>query len=515
MEEQHRSTRLSRWVADSEQPLLWSSIALFLLCYLLSLCVSAARTPFWMDEILSIWAARMGSIRQIYSAVARGSEFSPPALPILLHFWIRIAGQGTVALRIPSIAASLLTAACAFYLFRRCLGGTPALFGVCLLLEEMRPFTLQARQYIFVTACFALVLVLWDSLSRRPSLLRYFAIGLLLATAISFHFYSVLLVPCLGLIELLTALKTRRWRIGVWITLFFSGASIMLWYPLMHAIRQFNAGDVNSPQYYAKPRVVLLLVDMYTLFLSDRWLVLLVLSIMALIVSSDFLGRRPERPEDPQSSPQPEFWAMTLGLIAYPAIVFLFARFVSRTLTFRYLLPSTIGISAMFAYCLRFRSSARLFAPALVLLASFFTLAHLIDVRYQVDKYGELAQLPGPYPIVIANGLDWFPILEQSPQAVRSRIVYLVLPPGVPMGDPTNEHQIQRWKAIDPSLAVEGVEQFLSGNSRFYVIDYPGSDGTLVQFLKQRRLIRPMETPSEKPPATIFQSAALANSDRW
>ena len=206
--------------------LLWGSAYVFIVCYLRSSLRSAVQTPLWMDEILSLWAMRLPSASQIYSALMHGSEFAPPTFPLLLHYYSKIAGGSNLALRLPSIAAVLFAGFCSFILFRRHLGNASAVFGTCLILEALRSWGGLVRPYAIEAACFAAALVLWDDMNRRSAWWRSALIGLFLALATSLHFYAVLFVPCFGLIELIYILRTHKFRLSLRISLIASGASI-------------------------------------------------------------------------------------------------------------------------------------------------------------------------------------------------------------------------------------------------------------------------------------------------
>jgi len=119
-----------------------------------------------MDEVLSVWVIRLASPSRIYSALAHGAEFAPPAFHLALHYYSKLAGDSPLALRLPSLAAILVTSACSFAIFRRILGTAPAVFACCLLLKTLFPFAVQVRPYAFVACCFALALYLWDGFNR-------------------------------------------------------------------------------------------------------------------------------------------------------------------------------------------------------------------------------------------------------------------------------------------------------------------------------------------------------------
>ena len=66
-------------VKATPHALLWISAGVFLATYLAVCVVSAARTPLWMDEVLTVWIVRLPSASRIYNALSMGAQFSPPA----------------------------------------------------------------------------------------------------------------------------------------------------------------------------------------------------------------------------------------------------------------------------------------------------------------------------------------------------------------------------------------------------------------------------------------------------
>jgi hypothetical protein len=466
------------------KPALWICFALFVVCYTASASLAAARIPAWMDEVLTLWAIRLPSAADVYSALAHGSEFSPPVYLIALHYYMQLAGGSLLALRLPSIAAALVTGGCTFVLLRRHLGLARACFGACLVLESVYNYAVQMRPYSAVTAVFALALLLWDSLNRKPAWWRSVLIGLLLALAISMHFYAVLFVVCMGLIELLYTFHTRKVRFVQWCALTAAGASILIWLPLIHASGRYAANDSNGLAYYARP-LLFSLVWAYThLFLDGYWVILPLLAAFVTVL----IGRALNYSDDIEEQPdQAGLTSIVLGLLLLPLLVFLFSKAVTKTFNERYLLATVIGSCALIAASIPPTAFFRRMAPLILLFATFLTLNHTHTAPKRDATFA--SHVPGPYPIVVADGLQYFPLAEGARSEIKSRIAYMTLPEGTPSGDLTNEHQIKRWKAINPNLFVEDSDRFLRENANFYVVDMQTSDDTPAHYLLEKHRI--------------------------
>lgn len=492
-----------------EERRLVVALVVFTLLQAASSCFVAAHVPYWMDEILSVWASRLPSFGAIYAALAHGSEFAPPTFPFLLHVLSRLAGSSHLVLRLPSIVAAFVAAWCSFVLIRRYLGLHRAALGYCLVLAGLQQFALQARPYALVTACMALTLLLWDDYNHRNSPWQLVGIAALLALAISLHFYAVLLVPCMGGIELIYVYSSRRIRPGVWFALVAGGASIFCWLPLIHVMSRYNAGDANSPEFYGHPSLTALVGAFSKLFMNGTAFILLTFVIMLGVAAGRLLGEDFDQPE-PKNEQEASYWSIVLGMIIFPLIVFLFARLVTKTFQERYVISSVIGMTALICGCIRSNRFFRRMVPLTVVFAGVLSFGTIFHFAAMNSSKKIISALPGSCPIVIADGVQWFPMLEELPPTTRSRIVYLTLPRSVPLGDPTNEHQIERWKAIDPRLPVEDIDRFLQQNSRFYVVDSQTSDDTQTQYLVQQHDVQLMDKTGT---TLVFKSTAKDESE--
>jgi hypothetical protein len=519
----------------------------FLLCYLENTIWAAAHASLWMDEVLSVWTIRLGSPRAIYSALARGSEPSPPLFHLIQLYFTKIAGSSYLAYRLPSIFAVLLTGACTLVLVRRYLGLAPALLASCLVIDGLRPYALQVRAYALTTTCFAAALLLWDRLDRPGSLLwRQVLIALLLAMAIALHFYSVLYVVCFGWLELLYEIVHRKFRLGVWIALFVGGASVFLWLPLIHVINRYNVLDISSPFYFALPTLRGLVrsysdsmfespidIDIFfavlalfaaaslTRFLGpvnekerrDRFspLAFLAIALLPFLLHRFVLKRVDARPillalifigaivrlrsrqgegfAGKKFKTPSSFIIMFFAVACLPLITFLFSLFVSHGYNTRYILPVIIGTCAATAVLFAFSTTFVRVAPAALLIVALATLAHRKPTRGDVDTSNLFRYNTGHDPIVIADAPAFFSFEEKSSPAFHDRLVFLT---GQPEPDPTAEHELERWKIINPSLPIYPVTDFLASHPHFYVLDKSSQTHLITGYLLARHLITPV-----------------------
>jgi Dolichyl-phosphate-mannose-protein mannosyltransferase len=503
---------------------LWASYGVFLSVYLALTLKAAVHNPLWMDEVLSVWASRFPSPSQIYQALMHGAQSSPPAYSWMLHYCARIFGDSNLTYRLPSILAAITTGIVSLALLRRYLDTPSSVFASCLILETLSPFGLQARPYTIVTLCFTITLLLWDDLDRGLSMWRVAAIALLLSTATAFHFYAVLFVACFGLMELFRTFRTRNVRFAVWLALVLAGGSIFLWFPIMRATSQFVAQDVVASHAYGPSPTVPSLISTYSYLFQGLGNIrllgglgmngLIVLCALCLIPFGRLYkhGGTDATASRKAGNQKNNFWIVVLGSLLLPLIVFVFSLVVTKTFNLRYAIAGSIGASALLAEVLSGFPYFRRVVPAILLVASILMLKFGVPSMEFFDHSAIYKALPGRDPIVVADGSQFFQLEESAPVAFRSRLVYLIVPPEVAIGDATNLHAIMRWKKIRPDLPVENARTFLSEHGRYYVLDERTADDTPATFLLREGKIDPWDEVSG---AMLYRSRPSSLSDAW
>ena len=153
----------------------------------------------WFDETYSVFIARqpLAEIPRLLQTY----DTHPPLHYVLLHFWIALFGSGEVAVRVPSVLASLGAILLTFFLGRRLAGDRVGVLAAALL--AVSPFQVmsaqEARMYPFLTlfgagASYALWLALEEG-GRR----HWIAYVLFMALALYTHHFGFLLVLTHGL----------------------------------------------------------------------------------------------------------------------------------------------------------------------------------------------------------------------------------------------------------------------------------------------------------------------------
>jgi hypothetical protein len=459
-------------------------VALISASYFVTAFKFASVRPFWMDEVLSIWTARLPTITAVWNALDKGAEFSPPLYILLLQKIIHLGGGNALMLRQPSIVAVYIVGVVAFILMRRrySLPFAALAMAICLI-GGLFPFALQVRPYACVAACFALALVIWDIPSdRAPSLWRPAAILVLLVIAIGMNFYSVLIAVGMGLMELIWTGMHRRIR---WLYVAVIGLailSILLWLPIVQHAAAFNHDDSAAADYYALPSLERLILAYMYLLVGHRliWLSPLILLVPAVLggTLAMLLRRRASATADPGE--RGNLNIIVVITCALPLLVFFFALEVTHTFNHRYFAVAALGLALLIARLVARLPSSKPVACLLVTAALGISLTAATPLGLAMSPVRALALLdraPPDLPIVTGNGLRFFEFCENAKRAVGDRIRYLEPPLGTVSPDPTNQHQVERWKIIAPQLAVLGMAEFLTSNSRFLLFaDTSGVD---------------------------------------
>jgi hypothetical protein len=471
-------------------------LALMTAAWLARVLFLSAVTPLWMDEVLTLWLLRLSDMDAIYKALEQGAQYTPPAHPDLLYLWKSLAGTSYLALRIPSILGILVTAAAIFLLLRRYVPLAVAVTGFILCLTQPTTlFATQIRPYPFTLACLALAVLLWDDLPARlhpltaATFTRLGLIVLLIAAGFSFHLFFFFSVLSLGLIELLFEIRTRRFRLPVWIALLFGGLTGLCWLPLIRHFRQFTQGD-RGPLYAAAPRFHAFAVSLLTLS-GQSLLFLFLLALVCFLALALRIKPSPASLCAKRTDLLP-LWAIALSLTACPFLTFLAARLFSGIYTTRYALPGTLGFILLTCLAVHLipLPAKLITAPLVASLVALLYLPLAVHPGQNANLHGVFEAATQPYPVALAEPLIFFAKEEDrtlSPEQ-RARLIYLTLPPTFTFGDPTAERQVKRWKVINPSLPVATLDSYLAAHRCFYLYDTFQTDDDITRYLAEHRI---------------------------
>lgn len=144
----------------------------------------------WLDEALSVDIARL-PVADIPAALRHDGH--PPLFYVLLHFWMRLFGEGDLAVRSFSGVIALGALALAALAARRLAGRDGALMMVGLL--ALSPFAIryatEARMYSLVVALVLAGYLLVARALERPSLPRLLAVSAVVGLLLLSHYWAL------------------------------------------------------------------------------------------------------------------------------------------------------------------------------------------------------------------------------------------------------------------------------------------------------------------------------------
>jgi uncharacterized membrane protein len=197
----------------------------------------------WFDEAYAVFVAKMPLDRML--AHVASTDTHPPLYYLILHGWIRVFGDGEVAIRAPSALFGVASVAL-LYAFARRLGGvnTSSLAALFLAASAFAIRTAQeARMYaLFGLLALASTWALWAAVrsgARQLWAIQWLAYALLVAAMTYTHYFAALVV--LGHLGYLSLRRPSRRTWELWaLGLVTVGALFAPWLPFF--IEQLVSG---------------------------------------------------------------------------------------------------------------------------------------------------------------------------------------------------------------------------------------------------------------------------------
>lgn len=449
------SSPVVRWFERNRVPVL---VFVSALSWVIAATIASVRL-LWFDELVTLYIAKTGSLRNIWHALSLGADPNPPLSHLLVLWSTRVFGDGALAVRLPMVIAGAATVPLLFLFMNRRLPVVFSTIGALFFISTRAyDYSYESRSYA-LTLCFCvLTLVLWRAaLEGSHRLASSFGLALTLAAGISSNYFAVLAFFPIAAGELVRIIQNRRLELRVWIALLFGGLPIFLYLPLInHAVSQFAPYAWNRATWSIVNHTYDLLLDASLVF------VFILLEAAAVI----YLYRRfGESRKSSPVFPSHEIAAI-LTLLAYPVLGYVLAVLRAGMISPRFVLPMCLGIAMAIAI-----ASYELFAKSSVLtialLAVVFSWAlarnmssasGLIEQR---DAFLDFqAGLPATGKLVVPDSLLALPLYYYSPAATASRIVFPFDLKAIRQfkGEDSAEQNLWAGRSIWP-LAVEPIDQ--------------------------------------------------------
>ncbi len=456
-------------------PVAFVLMLLFIALYWAAAVHTGSRSPLQTDDAFTLWMIKSPSL---IGALKLGADTAPPGFYYLMKANCHLVGFSNLALRLPSITALFAFLIAIFLLLRRYVSDALAAAAAILpVFATMTQAGLFARPPALMMASFALLCLVWaHDTSPHPRLWRSIALTLLLGFAVSMHFYSVLFVPLLLLMEFVWATENRFIRKGHWIGILAGGCVLVLWLPVIAPIYRMTRGSARSPLYYARPTPIKLLEYISHLAFDKP---VLTVMIAVFFMASIFLWRSIIRS---QAEPAPLARPENLGLIGFaaafiPFLTYAFTAVVTHVFNERYIVSATLALSVAVALLVRhLRWPKSLELTLLFVVVLVFAKDAIPNLRHPVstlDSFATaIAALPGNDPVAMPDGGSFFRAQVSADPTVRARTVYLFLPGGQLDPDTEPSRIAHAWHTLRPELPIYNAEDFFAQHKSFYILTW-------------------------------------------
>jgi hypothetical protein len=391
----------------------------------LSLKASAAR-PFWFDELLTFYTARLPDFEAIWLALSGAADIQPPLFYLTTAAAQKLFGSNEVATRLPALAGYLLMTVCLYLFVRR---RTNALFGFVAALfpavTEAFRYSYEARPYGLLLGFSALALLCWQQAISAGTgghrKLGLAGLWLSVSLAVSFHYYAVLVLIPIGIGEAVRAVRRRALDIPIAVAAGLGGLAAVAYLPLIRAGVAVHSGHPWSAV------TLRLIFDAFQFALAPA----------AVPLAFSFVALYPLHWLDRAAEPAMEGTGLTaaetgacLGFVLLPVFGYLAARAVTHMLAERYVISLVVGVAVLFACALYRATGGRAIAGlALAAILGGTFLGRQIARPQAANPYATLT-LPRQdrdLPLAMASGLDFVPQLYYGNPDVKSRITCVEL----------------------------------------------------------------------------------------
>ncbi|HET9217269.1 MAG TPA: glycosyltransferase family 39 protein, partial [Terriglobia bacterium] len=427
------------------------------------------RLALWTDEIFTYYISERPAIPDIFAAIRDGADAQPPLYSLVVRALRPLIPNDGLRLRLPSTLGVFLMSSCIFFFVRRRL---PALFAILASLAALRlvwPYVSEGRAYGITLGCISVALVCWQRSTDGSKVLIPSAVGISLAAAIAFHYFSVFVIGALLVGEAMRWLNLRK------VNLRMLAALLMPIAVLIPHVLLLRGPQALVKNYWSKAQPSTLYEYYLPAVLILRNFLILALALCIGVHVVAFIRRRLRQPVT-SHMPKQE-WLAALTLVVLPTGVILTSLLTVKMFVDRYVLWSAIGMGISLAVLLHRGLRDSQLAAGLLLLPLLLWSYQTVRARAPsgLQHSGSLQQQiqaahAEPAPIVVPHLHHFMEIWFYSNDEIRSRLIYFVSP----------DLEFHYKKSDTASLlmsalrrhvpiGVEDYEAFIRANPRFIV----------------------------------------------
>ena len=388
----------------------------------------ASQRLLWNDELFTLYTSQLASV-DIFKALATGLDLHPPAGYFVLKATTLTFGDGLVQARLCSLAGFVLACLAIGRFVGRAAGTLPGTVAMLIpFVTGAYDYAFEARPYAPMLGLSAVALACWQATSGPRRRVALVALGLTIATLVSFHYFGTLLVVAIAAGEFARGRAAQR--PGVWMAL---GAGLL---PLVCFLPLLHAGAAYGGAFWTRPSPGQLLYT-YRLFLFPS---LLPAAIVLAVWSLLSLRRRDpqvELPEDGRAFTRDEL-AVCAALFMLP-VAALATAYVLGAYHARYSIAMVLGFAGLVAGALAGARSARLAVVTSIVLALWVTGRGIVAAMplltsapapdvLTLHPLLRSARLPPVLPIVVSDVATFVQLEHYAPPTMRSRLRAITAP---------------------------------------------------------------------------------------
>ncbi|HEY8996622.1 MAG TPA: glycosyltransferase family 39 protein, partial [Edaphobacter sp.] len=444
------SNRITHWI---EQHSL-QTFALLSVAYATVVVMLSHYKLLWLDELITMHIAQLGSGQAIWNALAQAADPNPPLTHLAVLGSMRLFGTSELALRVPAMLGYWIGLAALFLFLRRHVPATWALAGVIFSMANASfDYSYESRSYAIFYGMAMLAVLCWSEAvdPSRSRIHRHIALAgmtLALAAGISTNYFAVLaFFPVAGGELARTLARSQGLRrnhrpvrgvieLRVWAAFAVAASPLLLFLQLIRrSIAQFAPHAWNK---VSLDQVFDSYLQMVEVILFPVVALILLYALMTIAARRPQLMPRGSRwlVSLNRNRPSPPALTLTLHegvavflLMSYPFLGYIVAKLHGGMLSPRFVIPMCLGFAitgTVIAYSLfGHLHSASVIALALisaVFIGRVIAVGH--DYREQRKTFmqvlGDLPAAAGNRPIVVADPLMVLTLQHYAPRSVAS-----------------------------------------------------------------------------------------------
>ena len=246
----------------------------------------------WRDEMDAIRFARRDLSRLVPLLIKPGHN--GPLYHVILHFWIRLAGDSEFSVRFFSLICGVLAVPLIFKMGRRWVGRNGSLLAamLCTTSPYLIWYSQEAKMYALLFLCSMLSTYIYLLALERDRIYLWLSYLVTIVVSMYVHLLAVLIIPFHALLFLVTWPRYRK-ALKSWLATF--AILVLPYLPLARweiplLISPFTTGH----QFYSLPEILTVLLFAFSLNSAPYQGLLAITLFIFLLLAGMFLYRRGE-----------------------------------------------------------------------------------------------------------------------------------------------------------------------------------------------------------------------------